>query len=129
MIARVLLILLGLLSVALIAIYLVSDSKLLEVDPRPGVLNTDERVLVHDSRCEAGEVKELIGATPTTERDWTCVPYDQARLIATRLVWLVEDTFGKLYVVLTVLGTLAAGIAVVHWYVSTLFSRQKPKSK
>lgn len=94
-------------------LYVFYDDEILGEEPPPFSIITGESVFVDDGECSGSQIKEVIGGDVGVERTRRCVLYPYHRILASRLLRSVTMRFGKIYAVLAVIGTVAAGLAVV----------------
>ncbi len=93
--------------------FLLHDDSVLFEEPTSQTIPTGQIVRVMDWRCDWGEVLAITGSVPGVPRERECTDYPAVRYFASASVRFVQEYFGKLYVLLAVIGTVFAGVAAI----------------
>ncbi len=102
-----------LVTVILAILFLMDDENLRSEEPAPQTLNFGQVIYVDDGFCDGWRVREVTGATPTTERTRRCVEYPWVKLMSHRFVHGTEARFGRMYALLVIIGSVAGGLAAI----------------
>lgn len=103
--------------------FLLHDESVLKTEPAPFTMPTGSVVLVHNGECPWGQLQKVVGSTVGVDRHRECISQSFLSHLSIRVVHYIEGTFSKLYVVLTVLGTIAGSLAVIPMVVSRFSKR------
>lgn len=94
-------------------LFLVHDGSVLRQEPAPGSIPTGQEVRVFTQSCGFAELMIVTGATWNTERERDCEAISKFGYVALWTVFFVEDVFGRLYTLLVIVGSVAAGMGAL----------------